>query len=183
MSKIGKKPIIIPEGVQVKVSNGMVTVQGPKGENTVPLHRHVQVALDGQVLKVAVKNPADRFQKALWGTFRSLLQNAISGVTAGWQRQLEIQGVGYKAAVAGDKLVLALGFSHPVEIPIPKGLEVKVEKNIVTVSGLDRQMVGQFVSKVRSQRKPEPYKGKGVRYVGEVVRRKAGKVAKVVGAG
>lgn len=183
MSKIGKKPITIPDGVQVSVVDGMVRVKGPEGEQEVPLHRHVQVSADAGTMKVAVKNPDDRRQHALWGTFRSLLQNAVSGAAAPHKRQLEIQGVGYKAAVAGDKLALALGFSHPVEIPIPKGLAVKVEKNIITVSGHDRQAVGQFAAVVRSKRKPEPYKGKGIRYVGEVVRRKAGKVVKAVGAG
>lgn len=181
MSKIGKKSIVIPQGVSVEVTDGTVKIKGPKGEASVSLHRYIQTVVEGPELKVSVKNPEDRRQKAMWGTFRSLLQNAITGLVAPWEKKLEIQGVGYKATIAGNKLTLALGYSHPVEIMVPKGLEVKVEKNVLTVSGTDRQMVGQLAAKIRSQRPPEPYKGKGVRYVGEAVRRKAGKVVKAVG--
>ena len=183
MSKIGKKPIIIPDGVQVSIDNGIVKVKGPKGEQSVVLHRKVKAEVADKEIRVSVTSPDDRRQKALWGTFRSLLQNAVSGSQQGFEKRLEVQGVGYKVAAASGKLTMSLGYSHPVELPVPKGLEVKVEKNIIIITGFDRQVVGQFAAIVRSQRKPEPYKGKGIRYVGEVVRRKAGKVVKAVGAG
>ncbi len=182
MSKIGKKPILIPGGVTVNIQEGKIVVTGPKGEQTVELHRKVRVEAGDIELKVSVSNPEDRRQKALWGTFRALLANAISGVVSGFEKKLEFVGVGYKAAATDDKLVLNLGYSHPVELAIPKGLAVKVEKNIITISGVSKQEVGEFAAYVRRQRKPEPYKGKGIRYQGEVVRRKAGKVVKAVGA-
>lgn len=182
MSKIGKKPISIPEGVTVSLTGNLFVAKGPKGEQTVSLHPAVEVAIaDGEV-RLLVQAPQDRRQKALWGTYRSLLSNAITGVKDGFLKRLEISGVGFRAAVSGDKLNLNLGFSHPIEMAVPKGLEVKVEKNIITISGPDKQLVGEFAANVRAQRKPEPYKGKGIKYEGEVVRRKAGKVVKAVGA-
>jgi len=183
MSKIGKKFIVIPDGVQIALVNGMVKVKGPKGEIDLPLHPKVKLELTDKQATVSVGKPEDRRQNALWGTFRSLIENAVVGVAKGFEKRLEVQGVGYKASVAAGKLTLNLGYSHPVEMVVPKGLEAKIEKNIIIVSGFDRQVVGQFAAIVRSQRKPEPYKGKGIRYVGEVVRRKAGKVVKAVGAG
>ena len=162
MSKIGKKIISIPAGVTASFADGVVRIKGPKGEEVVVLHPKVKAEISEQKLTVAVANPEDRRQKALWGTFRSLLQNAITGVTAGWDKRLEIQGVGYKAAVANGKLTLNLGYSHPVELAVPEGLEVKVEKLSIVISGREKQAVGQFAALVRSQRKPEPYKGKGI---------------------
>ena len=181
MSKIGKKPITIPDSVTVSLSAEDVRVKGPKGELAVPLHPKVLVAQEGSTLVVSVKKPEDRRQKALWGTFRSLIANAVSGVQTGFEKKLEIVGVGYKAAIAGQKLTLNLGHSHPIVLDAPAGIVVKGEKTTVTVSGFDKQAVGQFASLVRSQRKPEPYKGKGVKYADEVIRRKAGKVVKAVG--
>lgn len=181
MSKIGKKIIVIPQDVKVELHDGSVMVKGPKGQEQVMLHPKVKVEAVGAELKVQVKNPEDRRQKALWGTFRSLIANSVTGVTAGYEKKLDIVGVGYKAAVAGAKLVLNLGYSHPIEMEIPKGLEVKVEKNTVTVNGINKQLVGEFAALVRGKRVPEPYKGKGIRYQDEVVRRKAGKVVKAVG--
>lgn len=182
MSKIGKKPISIPESVQVSVTPEGVKVKGPKGELVFALHPRVSVTMSSpETAVVSVKNPEDRRQRALWGTFRALLQNAIQGVTAGFEKQLEIHGVGYKAQAASDKLVLNIGFSHPVELAIPAGLSVSVEKNIITISGANKHQVGQFAAVVRGMRKPEPYKGKGIKYTGEVIRRKAGKVVKAVG--
>lgn len=181
MSRIGKKPITIPDGVQVTRKDDMVNVKGAKGELSLRLHPSVQLALADNVIRVTVKNPEARKQRALWGTFWSHLTNMIRGVTVGFERKLEIIGVGYKAAVSGEKLVLNLGYSHPIELAIPKGLSVKVEKNTIEVRGVDKQAVGEFAALTRSQRKPEPYKGKGVRYQDEVVRRKAGKVVKAVG--
>lgn len=183
MSKIGKKSIIVPEAATITIGNGIVTVKGPKGNLEIPLHRKVKVELINKELRVSVPNPEDRRQKALWGTFRSLLASAVIGVTEGFEKKLELVGVGYKASAAVDKLVLNLGFSHPVELAIPKGMEVKVEKNIITIRGWSKQEVGEFAAHVRSQRKPEPYKGKGIKYSDEVIRRKAGKVVKAVGAG
>jgi len=181
MSKIGKKLIPIPSGVEVKLSDNIIKVKGPKGELVVVMHPKVKADVGDKEVKIAVAKPEDRRQKALWGTFRSLVANAITGVTAGFEKKLEIVGVGYKASAAGQKLVLSLGYSHPIELTVPKGLEVKVEKNTISVSGIDKQAVGEFAAQVRSQRKPEPYKGKGVKYSDEVVRRKAGKVVKAVG--
>lgn len=181
MSKIGKKPITIPENIQISITDNIVNVKGPKGELTVPIHRKVKVEhADGQI-KVSVSNPEDKRQRALWGTMRALINNAVIGVKDGFEKKLEIVGVGYKAGVSGSKLVLSLGFSHPVEMEIPEGLNVAVEKNTITVSGSSRQVVGEFAATVRSKRKPEPYKGKGIKYAGEVIRRKAGKVVKAVG--
>ncbi|MBI4049879.1 MAG: 50S ribosomal protein L6 [Candidatus Doudnabacteria bacterium] len=181
MSKIGKKQINIPLGVEISVNGLLVQIKGPKGELQVRLHPKVSVSVADGAASVAVKNPEDKRQRALWGTFRSLLSGAVAGVTEGFTKRLAIQGVGYKAALAGDKLTLHLGYSHPIELVIPKGLAVTIEKNIIVITGIDKQMVGQFAAVVRSRRPPEPYKGKGVRYEDEVVRRKAGKVVKAVG--
>ena len=181
MSKIGKKIIIIPEGVEVKALDQVLNVKGPKGELTLNLHPDVTVDVVDDGIKVGVKDPENRLQRALWGTFRSLVQNNVTGVIEGFEKRLEIVGVGYKAEVSSDKLTLNVGYSHPVELEIPDGLEVKVEKNKIFVSGIDRQAVGQFASQTRAVRKPEPYKGKGIKYEDEIIRRKAGKVVKAVG--
>lgn len=181
MSKIGKKPITIPEAVQVSIANFVVTAKGPKGELSIVLPHEVKAKVEGQELKVWVGKPEQGRQKALWGTFRSLLNNVVAGVDRGFEKKLEIIGVGYKAQAAPGKLTLNLGHSHPIELLVPKGLEVKVEKNVITVSGADKQLVGEFAAYIRSQRRPEPYKGKGIKYSDEVIRRKAGKVVKAVG--
>src|SRR3989344_5840707 len=144
MSKIGKKLIPIPSGVEVKLSDNIIKVKGPKGELVVVMHPKVKADVGDKEVKIAVAKPEDRRQKALWGTFRSLVANAITGVTAGFEKKLEIVGVGYKASAAGQKLVLSLGYSHPIELTVPKGLEVKVEKNTISVSGIDKQAVGDF---------------------------------------
>lgn len=183
MSKIGKKNISIPESVNVAINEGIVKVKGPKGELSLALHPKVRVILEGKNAQVSVANSEDRRQRALWGTFRSLIQNMIEGVNVGYEKKLEIVGVGYKAAVEGNNLNLSLGYSHPIKIRIPKSLSVKVEKNTIIIMGANKQEVGGFASFVRSRRPPEPYKGKGVRYTNEIVRRKAGKVVKAVGAG
>lgn len=183
MSKLAKKPIKIPEGVQVSIADGQVVIKGLKGEQIVVLHPKVKAEASDGELKVRVSKPEDKRQRALWGTFWSLINNAVKGVTAGFEKKLEVVGVGYKVAVAGPKLTLNVGFSHPVEFEIPKGLEVKAEKNTISITGIDKQMVGQFAAIVRSVRKPEPYKGKGIKYSDEIIRRKAGKVVKAVGAG
>lgn len=174
MSRIGKLPIEIPSGVDFKIVGATVTVKGPKGMLTATLHPHVAVA-DGVV---SVKNPEDQKDRALWGTTRRLIGNMIDGVTKGFEKKMEAVGVGYKAAAAGPKLTLEVGFSHPVVITMPAGINVAVEKNTITVSGIDKQLVGEIAAAIRRVRPPEPYKGKGIKYVDEVIRRKAGKAAK-----
>jgi len=182
MSRIGKKVIEIPSGVDVQVSDTAVSVKGPKGTLNLDLHPRVKVSKEENTLKVDVTNPENKQDKALWGLYRSLIANNITGAVSGFEKKLEISGVGYRAAVSGNKVVLNIGFSHPVELDIPEGVSVNVEKNIITVSGSDKHAVGQFAAVIRSQKVPEPYKGKGIRYENEVVRRKAGKAAKAVGA-
>jgi len=181
MSKIGKKSIAIPDKVEVKLSGSVLSAKGPKGELSLDIHPSALIEIKDKEIKVSVKNPLEPLDKALWGTFRSLAQNLVTGVSEGYQRKLEIVGVGFRAEKAGDKLILNVGFSHPVEFLVPKELEVSVEKNIIIISGVDKQAVGQFAAKVRAVRKPEPYKGKGIKYDDEVVRRKAGKVVKAAG--
>lgn len=176
MSRIGKKPVSIPEGVEVKVSGNEITVKGAKGTLMFSHRREVKVTIEGNVAMVAKLGETKKAQ-AIWGTTAKLIANMIVGVTAGFQKQLELNGVGFRMAVAGRKLNMALGFSHPVEMIIPEGLEAKVENNVLTLSGIDKQQVGEFAAVVRKLKKVEPYKGKGFRYVGEVVRRKEGKKA------
>ena len=183
MSKVGQKPIALPDGVTLTATKTEVKIKGPKGEETVPLHPKVRVAEAEHKLTVTVPKPEDRRQRALWGTFRALLQNAVVGVTTGFERKLDIVGVGYKAAAVGQKLTLTLGYSHPIEIEVPKNLSIKIEKNTITVTGTSKQLVGEFSAFIRSSRPPEPYKGKGIKYSDEIIRRKAGKVVKAVGAG
>jgi len=183
MSRIGKKPVIIPAGVSIDLKGQTLKVKGPKGELTLEIHPKVTVEKTDTELNVKVKNVDSKLEKALWGLHRALINNMVSGVVTGFSKVLEVIGVGFKVAVAGKKLNMSLGYSHPVEMEIPAGLEVKVEKNIITISGIDRQLVGQFAANVRSKREPEPYKGKGIKYQDEVVRRKAGKVVKAVGGG
>jgi large subunit ribosomal protein L6 len=183
MSRIGKKPITILAGVAVDITDKFIKVKGPKGELSLDLHPLVKIEKTDTELLVTVPNQNNKLQKALWGLFRSLVNNLIVGVTTGFSKILEVNGIGYKAAVNGQKLVLNLGYSHPIELEIPKTLEVKVDKNQITITGPDKQLVGQFAAVVRQQRKPEPYKGKGIKYQDEVIRRKAGKVVKAVGGG
>ena len=174
MSRIGRRPVSIPSGVTVKLEGDEISVKGPKGTlvERAPAGISVQIA-DGQV---RLTRPDDQPPtRALHGLARASVANMISGVTMGFVRELEIQGVGYRAEVKGKKLALALGFSHPVEVPIPEGLSVSVAEGRIKIEGTDRCRVGQFASDVREIRAPEPYKGKGIRYVGEQVRRKVGK--------
>jgi large subunit ribosomal protein L6 len=183
MSRIGKKIIIIPTGVTFDLKGQTFKIKGPKGELTLDVHPKVMIEKSENGLLVKVKNETNKQERALWGLFRSLVSNMVVGVTQGFSKTLEINGVGYKAAIAGSKLTLSLGYSHPVEMEVPKGLDVKVEKNTITIAGIDKQLVGQFSAVVREQRPPEPYKGKGIKYSDEVIRRKAGKVVKAVGGG
>ncbi len=175
MSRIGKKPVAVPKGVSVAVHGQQVSVKGPKGELQRTFHPEMQIALAGE--QVTVGRPSDEARhKALHGLTRTLIQNMVDGVARGYSRILEIQGVGYKAEAKGNGLQLALGFSHPVHYPAPAGIKFTVDNNtIVKIEGPDKELVGQVAAEIRSLRKPEPYKGKGVRYQGESVRRKAGK--------
>lgn len=182
MSRIGRKIIAIPEGVNVSIADRRFTVKGPKGENRLDLHPRVQVVQEDNSLRVSVADPGNKTDRALWGLHRALLANAIQGVTEPFIKKLEMVGVGYRAAVQGNKLVLEAGFSHSVEMIIPEGIACTVEKNTITIVGVDKQRVGAFAADVRAVRKPEPYKGKGIKYAEEVIRRKAGKAAKAAGA-
>jgi large subunit ribosomal protein L6 len=176
MSRIGRRPVSIPSGVTVTCQGGQVSVKGPKGTLAGPVPGGIQLEVaEGQV-KFARPNDQPK-TRALHGLARAAVANMIQGVTSGFVRELEIQGVGYRAEVKGKKLVMALGFSHPVEMPIPDGIAVSVQESRIKIEGSDRGRVGQFASDVREVRPPEPYKGKGIRYVGEQVRRKVGKAA------
>ena len=178
MSRIGKMPIAIPAGVTVEVAeNNTVTVKGPKGTLTRTLPAEMQISQDNGVITIERPNDLKR-EKSLHGLTRSLLNNMVVGVTKGLERQLEVNGVGYRAAKQGNKLVLTLGYSHPVEMEDPEGLETTVEGQIITVRGIDKERVGQLAAEIRDKRRPEPYKGKGIKYVEETIRRKVGKTGK-----
>jgi large subunit ribosomal protein L6 len=175
MSRIGKRPVAIPAGVTVKVEGQKVRVKGPKGELEVVLHADVAPTLETQAIKIDPRANTKR-TRAMWGLSRSLVQNLVSGVTKGFERRLEINGVGYRAAVQGKNLQLALGYSHEVLYPIPEGIAVATPRPTeIVVSGIDRQKVGQVAAEIRGFRPPEPYKGKGVRYANEYIFRKEGK--------
>lgn len=174
MSRIGKKPILIPENVEVKLENGKIVVKGPKGELQREIRPEIKILIKRKKISVIPYKPTKK-TKAFWGVTRALLFNMIKGVTGGYEKKLQIDGVGYRAKVEGDKLVLQVGFSHPVEVKQPQGIKFSVEKNIINISGIDKEMVGQITAKIRAIRPPEPYKGKGIKYEGEVIRRKAGK--------
>lgn len=177
MSRVGKKQIKIPSGVEVKVDGKVVSVKGPKGLLKQELHPVVSLEIANDIIVVKIENEDNKQQRSLWGLFASLLDNMIIGVTTGFSKQLEINGVGFKANAAGKKLVLNVGFSHPVEYNVPEGLEIKTEGNVITVSGIDKQLVGEVAAQIRKVKKPEPYKGKGIKYVGEEIKKKAGKAA------
>lgn len=179
MSRIGKKPIHIPPGVEVVINGSKISVKGVKGEIARILHPSITIKKTDNIL---VLEPDERMGKnknasALWGLSRALVFNMVQGVSEGYSKALEIQGVGYRAQLQEKMLVLSLGFSHPVNFEIPEGIYIKVEGNNIVVSGVDKELVGQSTATIRSLRKPEPYKGKGIRYVGEHVRRKVGKKA------
>lgn len=181
MSRVGKKPILIPEGVEVKFQDQKVTIKGPKGElqKEIPIEIGFEIK-ENQIIffpKSEFIKKARKKINALWGTTRAILFNMIKGVTEGYEKKLEIEGLGYRVQLSGDNLLLYVGFSHPVEIKAVKGIKFSTEKNIITVSGIDKELVGQVAANIRKIRPPEPYKGKGIRYLGEVIRRKAGKKA------
>lgn len=183
MSRIGKKPIILPNGTKAVLSGNKLSVTGSLGTLELEVHPQVFVEVSADQILVSVKHPENKKEKALWGLSRSLVQNIVDGVNKPYEKKLEVNGVGFKVAVDAGKLNMSLGFSHPVNVDIPKDLQVSVEKNIITISGIDKQKVGQFAANVRSLKKPEPYKGKGIKYIDETIIRKAGKVVKAVGGG
>lgn len=174
MSKIGRKPILIPKEVEVKIEEDTVSVKGPKGTLSFSFDPKIKVKKTENEIKVSLlKEEA----KALWGTTRAIIANMVKGVTEGFKVQLEIQGIGYKAQIKDKNLMLSVGFTHLVEVKVPSGVEFKVEKNIITITGIDKQLVGQVAAKIRQVKPPDPYQGKGIRYLGEHVRIKPGKKA------
>lgn len=174
MSRIGKQIIVVPDKVEAKIDGLFIIVKGPKGELKQQLHRDINIEIKEKEIFI---KPKKEINSAIWGTFRALVANMVKGVSDGFEKKMIFEGVGYKALVSGNKLVLNLGFSHPIEIEAPKDIQFKVDKNTITVSGLDKQVVGQIAANIRENRKPEPYKGKGIRYEKEIIRRKAGKKA------
>ena len=177
MSRIGKQPIEIPAGVTITVGDKDITVAGPKGSLTVPLQENVKVTIDGNIATVTRDNDEPK-SRAWHGLQRALLNNAVQGVTKGFEKKLEINGVGFRLSGGPKEIEMALGFSHPVKYQAPEGVELKTDKMIITVSGIDKQKVGQVAAEIRALKKPEPYKGKGIKYVDEVILRKAGKAGK-----
>jgi large subunit ribosomal protein L6 len=177
MSRIGKLPIQIPSGVTITVADDAITVVGPKGQLVVPHLSDVTVTIDGDVATVARKDD-ERIAKAQHGLQRALLNNSVEGVTKAFEKKLEINGVGFRLSGGGQEIEMALGFSHPVKYKAPEGVQLTTNKMEITVSGIDKQLVGQVAAEIRSLKKPEPYKGKGIKYADEVILRKAGKAGK-----
>jgi large subunit ribosomal protein L6 len=178
MSRIGKKPITIPSGVEVQIADGKISVKGPKGSLEQDIHPHVSVAVEDGLIRVSVVDEENVKQRALWGLFVRLIENMVIGVTEGFERKLEVNGVGYKVAMQGNMLKLDVGYSHSVDFQAPEGIQISVEKNVITVNGIDKQCVGEVAARIRKVRKPEPYKGKGIKYLEEIIQRKAGKAGK-----
>lgn len=181
MSKIGKQPVEIPSATTIDITDANVVVRGSKGELSFPIPKGIRVKLDGDKVVVSQEKDNDPLTRGLYGLTRALIANMVKGVNSGFEKKLELQGVGYRAQVQGADLVLNVGFAHQVKIKPSTGVSFAVAENIITVSGMDKVLVGDIAAKVRAVRPPEPYKGKGIRYVGEYVRRKAGKAAKAVG--
>jgi large subunit ribosomal protein L6 len=181
MSRIGRKPLELPKGVQVSITKDIVSTKGPKGTLTLKRHKDIEIKQtkdeDGKDVIVFERKSELGPVRAAHGLMRALVGNMLTGVTTGFVRTLEINGVGYKAEVKGPKLVLSLGYSHPIDYALPEGITAKVDKNQLVLSGIDRQALGQAASKIRSFRPPEPYKGKGIKYIEETITRKAGKTA------
>ncbi len=187
MSRIGKKPIPIPAGVEVKIKDDVISVKGPKGELSREIWPEVKVEVKEKEIYVLPQKETSKGSrsggthglgkktKAIWGLTRALIFNIVQGVTNGFEKKLEMQGIGFNASVQNGELILNVGFSHPVKIKIPQGLDISVEKNIITISGIDKELIGQTASTIRKIKPPEPYKGKGIRYLGEIIKRKVGK--------
>lgn len=180
MSRIGKKPIIIPEGVEIKLDKNVLKTKGPKGELNLEILPDIKLEINEKEIIVSLKRET-KDNRAFWGLTRALIANNIEGITMGFKKQLEIQGLGYKAETNDKGIILNVGFSHLVELAKPEGIDIIVENKIITVSGINKQLVGQVAAEIRKVRPPEPYKGKGIRYLGEIVRRKVGKKAAATG--
>ena len=178
MSRVGKQQLQIPAGVTVELQAGLAKVKGPKGELQRIIDPRVKLNLENNILTCNVENPENKTERALWGTYAAHLKNMIVGVTQGFKKQLEINGVGYKVAMQGADLKLEVGFSHSVIFKIPAGLKAAVEKNQITIEGIDKELLGKTAAELRAVKKPEPYKGKGIKYSDEIIRRKAGKAVK-----
>jgi large subunit ribosomal protein L6 len=175
MSRLGKKPIIAPKGVEIQFDGKILTVRGPKGELRRPIHPRVKLQIDDSRISLSISDDSKK-SRSLFGLFRTLIHNMVVGVTEGFQRTLEISGVGYRVELSGNQLVLNLGYSEPITYDIPKGVNAQLDqKNKVILSGVDKELLGATAAKIRALRTPEPYKGKGVKYLGERIRRKAGK--------
>jgi len=182
MSKIGIRKINIPEGVTVKIDGSKVKVTGPRGELELEVPKNIVVKIENSQIAVSRLRHGN-YTRSLHGLFRALIANMITGVSSGFEKKLDFKGVGFRAEVTEKKLILHLGFSHPIEIIAPEGIDLKVEKNVITVSGIDRQKVGQVAADIRSKKPVEPYKGKGIKYIDEIPRRKPGKAAKAIVGG
>ena len=174
MSRLGKKEITIPEKTEATFADGVFVVKGPKGELKKNFRDEIAVKIDDRKIKLEPQKDTG-LARALWGTYASHITNMIDGVNTPYEKKLIVEGVGFKSNVQGNKLVMSLGFSHPVELTIPEGITATALKNVITISGIDKELVGQFAAKVKAKKKPEPYKGKGIRYENEVIRRKQGK--------
>jgi large subunit ribosomal protein L6 len=178
MSRIGKMPIALPKGVRVEIRDGLVSVEGQKGALQRPLLDGVELDITGDVVTLRRRND-DKRSRSYHGLMRTLVANMVEGVSNGFAKKLEIVGIGYRSELKGENLALYLGYSHPIDFPLPKGISAEVEKQtLVTIKGIDKELVGQIAAKIRDLRKPDPYKGKGVKYAGEVLKKKAGKTGK-----
>ncbi len=175
MSRIGKKPIPIPQGVQIDWKDGRLDVRGPKGELRRQVGSDVLIKTENDQLLISVENGNGKTSKAIHGLHRALIANMITGVNQGFERVLEIVGIGYRVALSGRKLTFHLGYSHPIDFDLPEGIDAKVDKTRITLTGIDKELLGRTAAKIRGFRSPEPYKGKGIKYTDEVIRRKAGK--------
>ncbi len=174
MSRIGKQIINLPEKTDITIENGLVTVKGPEGELSKVINPMIEVKVADRQVTLSPKRETIE-SRALWGTYASHIKNMVNGVNTPFQKKLILEGIGFKSEVKGEEIVFALGFSHPVHVTIPSGIKVTAEKNVITVSGINKEQVGEFTAKLRDYKKPEPYKGKGMRYADEVVKRKQGK--------
>jgi large subunit ribosomal protein L6 len=182
MSRIGKKPIAVPQGVEVTMNGNVATVKGPKGELSQEIHPWVTIEINNGEITTTVKDQENHRQKAMWGTVSALLKVMILGVTEGYEIKLEINGVGYQWQVSGQKLTVKAGYSHPVIVEIPEGVKAVAEGNVLTLTSIDKQLLGEIAANIRKIRKPEPYKGKGIKYMDEQIKRKQGKQAAGAGA-
>lgn len=177
MSRLGKLPIKLPQGTQAKIENDFLIVRGPKGELKEKLHPLVAVEVGPEDIKVSVKDKQIKKERAFWGLYWSLIRNMVEGVNQGYEKKLEIVGVGYRWSISGQKINISIGFSHPVVFDLPEGITGKIEANQLTLFGANKQLVGEIAAQIRKIRKPDPYKAKGIKYIDEIVRRKEGKSA------